>query len=75
MTNSKKNYICLSEVVIAPVAMIGQEILRGFVEGMGENVGAATALEYVMEGNFVERYGKKITGKQPKIKLLIVIVV
>ena len=42
---------------------------------MGGNVGAVTALEYVMEGNFVERYGKKILGKQPKIKLLIVIVV
>ena len=39
-----------------------------------KNAGADTALEYVMEGNFVERYGKKITGKQPKIKLLIVIV-
>ena len=47
-------------------------IHRGVWRG---NVGADTALEYVMEGNFVERYGKKITGKQPKIKLLIVIVV
>ena len=47
-------------------------ILRGVWRG---NVGAVTALEYVMEGNFVERYGKKISGKQPKIKLLIVIVV
>jgi len=74
VTNSKKNYICFSEVVIAPVAMIGQEILRGFVEGMGENVGAATALEYVMEGNFVERYRKKMSGSSQKIKLLIVVV-
>jgi len=54
--------------------MIGQEILRGFVEGMGENVGAATALEYVMEGNFVERYRKKMSGSSQKIKLLIVVV-
>ena len=42
--------------------MIGQEILREFVEGMGENVGAATALKYVMEGNFVERYRKKMSA-------------
>ena len=54
--------------------MIGQEILRGFVEGMGENVGAATALEYVMEGNFVEKYRKKMSGSSQKIKLLIVVV-
>ena len=47
-------------------------IRRGVWRG---NVGAVTALEYVMVGNFVERYGKKISGKQPKIKLLIVIVV
>ena len=54
--------------------MIGQEILREFIEGMGENVGAATALEYVMEGNFVERYRKKMSGSSQKIKLLIVVV-
>ena len=53
--------------------MIGQEILREFVEGMGENVGATTALEYVMEGNFVERYRKKVSGSSQKIKLLIVV--
>ena len=40
---------------------------------MGENVGAVTALEYVMGGNFVERYGKKNIRKQPKIKLHVVI--
>jgi len=42
---------------------------------MGENVGAATALEYVEEGNFVERYGKKMSGSRQKNKLLNVIVV
>ena len=74
MTSSKNIYICFSEVIISPVAVIGQEILREFVEGMGENVGAATALEYVMEGNFVERYRKKMSGSSQKIKLLIVVV-
>ena len=49
--------------------VIGQEILQEFVEGMGENVGAATALEYVMEGNCVERYRKKMSGSSQKIKL------
>ena len=42
--------------------------------GIGENVGAATALEYVMEGNFVERYGMKMSGSSQKIKLLTVVV-
>ena len=37
---------------------------------MGENVGAITALEYVMGGNFVERYGKKMSGSNQKLKLL-----
>ena len=61
MTNSKNKKNCFSEVTIVPVAVIGQEILREFIEGMGENVGAATALEYMMEGNFVERYRKKMS--------------
>ena len=38
---------------------------------MGGNVGAVMALEYVMGGNNVERYSKKISG--PKFKLQIVI--
>ena len=42
---------------------------------IGENIGADTALEYVMEGNFVERYRMKKSGSRQKIKLLIVIVV
>ena len=71
---TQKNYICFSKVIIAPIAVIGQEILREFVEGMGENVGAATALEYVMEGSFVERYRKKMSGSSQKNKLLIVVV-
>ena len=74
VTDSKKNYICFSKVTISPVAVIGQEILREFIEGMGENVGAATALEYVMEGNFVERYRKKMSGSSQKIKLLVAVV-
>ena len=48
--------------------------LSGFFKrGMGGNVGAVTALEYVMGGNLVERYGKKNIRKQPKIKLHVVI--
>ena len=48
--------------------------LSGFFErGMGGNVGAVTALKYVMGGNFVERYGKKISGRSQKNKLHIVI--
>ena len=42
--------------------------------GIGENVGAVTALEYVMEGNFVERYGMKMSGSSQKIKLLLVVI-
>ena len=38
---------------------------------MGKCVGAVPALEYVMEGNFGERYGKKISESSQKIKLLI----
>ena len=39
------------------------------------NIGVVTAfeLEYVMEGNFVEKYGKKVSGSSQKIKFLIVI--
>jgi len=47
-------------------------ICRGVWRG---NVGAVTALEYVMDGNFVERYGKKMSRSSQKIKLLLVIVV
>ena len=56
------------------LAPIGQEILREFAEGYRENVGAAKALDYVMEGNFVERYGMKMSGSSQKIKLLTVVV-
>ena len=46
--------------------------LLGFFErGMGENVGAVTALEYVMGGNFVERYGKKISGSSQKLSCML----
>ena len=41
---------------------------------MGGNFGAVTALEYVMGGNFIERYGKKMLGSNQKIKLLVLIV-
>ena len=54
--------------------VIGQEILWEFVEGMAENVRTAMALEYVMEGNFVERYKKKMSGSSQKINLLYVVV-
>ena len=32
------------------------------------------ALDYVMERNFVERYGMKMSGSNQKIKLLTVVV-
>ena len=71
-----KNYIRFSEVTI----WASHRLARKFSEnsqrgtGIGENVGAATALEYVMEGNFVERYGMKMSGSSQKIKLLTVVV-
>ena len=52
------------------LAPIGQEILREFVEGTEQNVRADTALDYVMEGNFVERYRRKMSQKN----LLVVVV-
>ena len=45
------------------LAPIGQEILREFVEGTEQNVRADTALDYVMEGNFVEVSNKNVTKK------------
>ena len=46
--------------------------LSGFFErGMGGNVGAVTALEYVMGGNFVERYRKKISGSSQKLSCIL----
>ena len=42
--------------------------------GMGENVGAVTALEYVTRKNIVERYGKKMSGNGQKYKLLVYVV-
>ena len=43
---------------------IGQEILQEFVEGTEQNVRAATALAYVMEGTFVERYRTKMSPRR-----------
>ena len=75
MANTKIIFV-LARLRIAPLASDWPGTFQEFVEGYGgEMSGPVTALEYVMEGNFVERYGKKISGKQPKIKLLIVIVV
>ena len=54
---------------------IGQEILQEFVEGTEQNVRAVTALAYVMEGNFVERYRRRMSPRTQKIKLLLVVVV
>ena len=73
--NLKHNYIHFREASIRTIHIIGQEILQEFAEGYRENIGADTALEYVMEGNFVERYRMKMSGSRQKIKLLIVIVV
>ena len=57
------------------LAPIGQEILREFVEGTEQNVTADTALHYVMEGKFVERYRNKMSPTRQKIKLLLVVFV
>ena len=57
------------------LALIGQEILREFVEGTEPNVTADTALHYVMEGKFVERYRTEMSQRRQKIKLLLVVVV
>ena len=54
--------------------LIGQEILQEFVEGIGKNVGAILALEYMMKGSFEERYKKKMSGSNQKIKFLIVVI-
>jgi len=42
--------------------------------GMGENVGAVTALEYATRKKIVERYGKKMSGSSQKYKLLVYVV-
>ena len=42
--------------------------------GIGENVGTVAAPQYAMERKIVERYSKEMLGKQPKIKLLVLIV-
>ena len=34
--------------------------------GIGENVGTVATPQYAMERKFVERYSKKMSGKQPK---------
>jgi len=55
-----------------PVRRARIAFLSGFFErGMGGNVGAVTALEYVMGGNFVERYGKKISGSSQKLSCML----
>ena len=44
--------------------------------GMGENVGAVTALEYATRKKIVERYGKKMSESSQKYnyKLLVYVV-
>ena len=70
-----KNYIRVSEVTIwEPRTRLARGFSENSQRGIGENVGDATALEYVMEGNFVERYGMKMSGSSQKIKLLTVVV-
>ena len=70
----KTNYIHFREASIRTIHVIGQEILWEFVEGIGGNFEAATALKYVTEENFVERYGMTMSGSSQKIKLLIVVI-
>ena len=60
VTNSKNICFCFSKVIIAPLALIGQEILQEFVEGIWENVGAITVFEYMMEGSFVEVWKENV---------------
>ena len=74
-----KNYIPSSEVnvynEIPPHIRLARNIpriCRGVWRG---NVGDVTALAFVMDGNFVERYGKIMSRSSQKIKLLLVIVV
>ena len=69
-----KNYTRFSEVTIWASHRLARRFSENSQRGIGENVGAATALEYVMEGNFVERYGMKMSGSSQKIKLLAVVV-
>ena len=73
--NLKSNYIHFHKASIQTIHVIGQEILREFAEGYRGKYWSRTALNYVMEGNFVERYRMKMSGSRQKIKLLIVIVV
>ena len=51
---------------LSPRLMIGQKIFHEFVEGMGENVGAVTALGYVKGGNFCREVWQGNVKKQAK---------
>ena len=49
--NLRKDCIHFTRRPFEKIHVIGQENLREFVEGYRENVGAATALKYVLEEN------------------------
>ena len=73
--NLKNNYIHFCEASIGNIHVIGQEILREFAEGYRGKYLSRHGPCVRNEGNFVERYGMKMSGSRQKIKLLIVIVV
>ena len=58
------------ENIFEPRTQLARRFSENSHRGTEQNVQADTALDYVMEGNFVER----LSGSRQKIKLLIVIV-
>ena len=56
---------------LSPGLMIGQKIFHEFVEGMGESVGAVTALGHVKGGNFCrEVWGRQCQEAGKKLSCL-----
>ena len=63
------------ENIFEPRTRLARRFTENSQRGTEHNVRADTALDYVMEGNFVRRYQTKMSLRSQKIKLLLVVIV